>query len=222
MLRVALTGGIACGKSVVAQVFRDQGCILFDADAEAHALMAPARAAWKKIVGRFGPAILKPDRTIDRAVLGRRIFSDARDRAFMNALIHPRVAAEQKKRAHALEREGSARIFVVEAALTVEAGYASLFDKIVVVHCPAGIQRARLMARDGIGETAARRKIAAQAPARDRLARADYVIDSSGPLADTVEEAVRVYAALVQDEEIRRLAAVRRRRGRARSTPRRT
>ncbi len=221
MLRVALTGGIACGKSVVARVFRDEGCILFDADAEARALMTPGRPAWKKIVVRFGPEILRSDRTIDRAELGRRVVSDARDRAFINALIHPLVAAEQKRRAARLEREGSSGIFVVEAALTVEAGYASLFDKVVVVHCPAAVQRARLMARDGIGEAAARRKIAAQGPARDKLARADYVIDSSGSLAQTVEEAARVFAALVQDEEVRRLSVLRRRLARpAKTAPR--
>lgn len=209
MLRVALTGGIACGKSVAAHIFRDKGCAVYGADEVAHALLSPGRSAWKKVAARFGRGILKPNRTVDRARLGRIVFADAAARRFLNALVHPLVRAERKRLAARLERAGRVPIFVWEAALTIEAGYARDFDRIVVVHCRPGVQLRRLMARDGIGRAEARRKIAAQMPVDEKRKLADYVIDASESLEETVEQAERVCAALFQDAELKRLAAKR-------------
>jgi dephospho-CoA kinase len=204
VLRVALTGGIACGKSVVARLLEEKGCFVHSADKAAHELMSPGRPAWKKIVGRFGRDILRVDGTIDRARLGPLVFSDPAARRFLDGLIHPLVMAEQEKAVRRLEREGRVRIFVSEAALTVEAGYAGLFDRVVVVHCAEAEQVRRLSLRDGIDGEAAGRKIAAQMPQEEKLRRADYVIDTTGTLAETVEQTERLYARLVQDWECRK------------------
>jgi dephospho-CoA kinase len=203
VLRVALTGGIACGKSVVSRLLRDKGCVVHSADEAAHALMSPGRPAWNKIRARFGESILNPDRTVDRARLGRIVFSDPEARRFLNALLHPLVMAEEKRLIARLEREGRTAIFVSEAALTVEAGYARFFDKVVVVHCPAAVQVRRLMERNGIGEPEARKRIGAQMPVEDKLRHADYAIDASGTVEETVEQTERVYAALRQDAELK-------------------
>jgi dephospho-CoA kinase len=210
VLRVALTGGIACGKSVAARILRDKGCAVHAADEAAHALMSPGRAAWKKAVARFGRGILNPDRTVDRARLGRIVFADPAARRFLNGLVHPLVRADRKRLAARLERAGRVPIFVWDAALTIEAGYAADFDKVVVVHCRPDVQLRRLMARDGISRAEARRKIAAQMPVDEKRKHADYVIDASGSLEETVEQAERVYAALIQDAELKRLAVKRR------------
>lgn len=219
MLRVALTGGIGCGKSVVSRILRAKGCVVHSADEAAHAFMSPGRPAWKKIVARFGRAILRADQTVDRGRLGRIVFSDPDARRFMNALIHPLVLAEEKRLMARLEREGRARIFVSEAALTIEAGSASLFDKVIVVHCPEAFQVRRLMDRDGIGEEEARRKVGTQMPTVEKLRHADYAIDTSGSLEETVEQTEKVYAELLQDAELKHLSTrkppVRARRGRA-------
>jgi dephospho-CoA kinase len=167
----------------------------------AHDLMRPGRRAWKKIVARFGPAILAPDGTIDRARLGPIVFSDPASRRFLDRLIHPLVLEEQEKAARRLRREGRAGILVVEAALTVEAGYARHFDRVVVVHCPRSEQIRRLRERDLIGRAAALRKIGSQMPLKEKLKHADYTIDTSGTLAETVEQTERVFASLVQDAE---------------------
>jgi dephospho-CoA kinase len=204
VLRVALTGGIACGKSVVAKILADKGCVVYSADAAAHDLMRPGRAAWKQVVARFGPSILRPDRTIDRSALGAIVFSDPAARGFLDRLIHPLVVADQGQAVRRLEREGRARIFVVEAALTIEAGYAGHFDRIVVVHCGGPEQIRRLRQRDGIGRAAALRKIGSQMPLREKLRHADYTVDTSGTLAATVDETERVYALLVRDAELKR------------------
>jgi dephospho-CoA kinase len=197
-----LTGGIACGKSVVANILADKGCAVYAADQAAHALMLPGRPAWKKIVARFGRSILRSDRTINRAALGTIVFADPRARRFLDALVHPLVLADREKVLKRLEREGRARIFVVEAALTIEAGYARHFDRIVVVHCSKAEQIRRLKERDGVGRAAALRKIGSQMPVKDKLRYADYAIDASGTLASTIEQTERVYAQLVRDAEM--------------------
>ncbi len=164
--------------------------------------MRPGRPAWRQIVARFGPSILGPDRTIDRARLGPIVFADPAARRFLDRLVHPLVLAEQEKAVRRLEREGRVRIFVVEAALTIEAGYARHFDRVVVVHCGKAEQVRRLRERDAIGRATALRKIGSQMPIREKLRRADYAVDTSGPLARTVEQIERLYARLVQDAQM--------------------
>ena len=218
MLRVALTGGIACGKSVVSRILREKRCVVRSADEAAHDLMSPGRPAWKKIVARFGETVLRPDRTVDRGRLGRLVFTDKDARRFMDALLHPMVMAGEKRLASRLEREDRTRVFVSEAALTVETGYASLYDKVIVVRCAAAVQVRRLMERDAIGRAEALRKIGTQMPLAEKLRYADYVIDTSGSLRETIEQTEKVYAGLLQDAELKRLSkkrlgkAVRRRR----------
>jgi len=205
VLRVALTGGIASGKSVVASILEEKGFFVRSADNAAHELMSPGRPAWKKIVTRFGRDILRQDRTIDRARLGPVAFSDPAARRFLDRLLHPLVLAEQERILRRLEREGRVRIFVSEAALTVEAGFARHFDRVVVVHCSKSEQVRRLRERDGIGRAAALLKIGAQMPRKEKLRHADYAIDTSGSLAETVEQTEQVCAQLVRDAELNKM-----------------
>jgi len=106
MLIVALSGGIASGKSVVAQVLEELGCYIHKADLAAHQLMAPHEPAWKKIVGHFGPTILKSDNTINRTKLGSIVFSDKKERLFINNLLHPLVFKKKKEEIIKLNTEG--------------------------------------------------------------------------------------------------------------------
>jgi len=199
-----LTGGIACGKSVVARILAENGCIVYSADEAAHTLMLPGRTAWKAVVARFGRSILRADRTIDRAVLGHIIYADPAARHFLDGLVHPLVLADQEKAVRGVEREGGPAVFVVEAALTIETGYAGKFDRVVVVHCRKADQVRRLRERDRIGQAAALRKIGSQMPVRAKLRYADYAIDASGTLAETVEQTERVFAQLVRDAELKK------------------
>lgn len=198
MLTVALTGGIATGKSVVASILGDLGCFIHTADEVARELMAPGKSAFGKVVARFGPSILAPDGTIDHARLGAIVFSDASARAALDGIVHPFVLAEKKKVMTALEREGRTAVYVSEAALTIEAGFQDFFDTIVVTTCRPEIQLRRLMERDGIGREEALRKIRSQMPAEDKATFADHVIDTSGSLAETVERTEEVWRILVQ------------------------
>jgi len=199
MLIVALTGGIATGKSIVAEVLARHGCLIHSADETARQLMQPGRPAWEKIVARFGRKILRPDQTIDRAGLARIIFDDEEARAFLNRLIHPLVMEERRAAIERLAQEGRIKIFVSEAALTIEAGFAGFFDKIIVVYCRPEIQVQRLMDRDRIDRAEALKKILAQMPAEEKLKFADYVVDSSGTFEETTAQSEVVYQKLLKD-----------------------
>jgi len=203
MLIVALTGGIASGKSVVAKILEDLGCYIHNADKIAHDLMEPEKPAWKKIVAHFGIKILEEDKTINRSRLGKIIFSDAKERRFLNELIHPLVFEKKKEVITRLEKEGHYNIFISEAALTIEAGFVDFFDKIIMTYCKKEDQIKRLMERDGIGRKQAMKLMKSQMQPQEKLKYADYIIDSSGSLQSTVEQTERIYRSLMMDNEIK-------------------
>jgi dephospho-CoA kinase len=195
VLRVGLTGGIACGKSRVRRRLAVAGLGTLDLDAVAHEMIAPGGPAYDDVVTTFGRGILAADGTVDRKVLGARVFADAAARAELNALVHPRVRDEEARRAAAHAASGG-RVFVTDAALLVEAGLHLRFDRLVVVDCEGGEQLRRLVVRDGIEEPAARARIAAQMPAAEKRRFAHIVFDASGSLEATDALAVRLAAEL--------------------------
>jgi dephospho-CoA kinase len=199
MLIVALTGGIAAGKSVVARFLEERGCAVHSADQAAHEVMAPGSGAWGRLRTHFGPGILNPDRTIDRRRLGAIVFADEAERRFLNSVVHPLVLEKKKEIIARLEKEGKTKIFISEAALTIEAGYAGLFDRVIVVYCRPEVQAARLMARDGLDRQAALQKIRAQMPQEEKKNQADYLINTSDTLADTEIRTEMVFRQLLRD-----------------------
>lgn len=202
ILRVALTGGIASGKSAAADILENLGCYIHRSDEAARQLMKPYSPAWKKIVEHFGEKILNPDQTIHRGRLGDIIFQDRSEREFLNRTVHPLVLQQKKTKIAELKQEGRFKIFISEAALTIESGYAGFYHKIVVVYCPARIQLRRLIQRDNISEDEASQKISSQMPLEEKKKFADYVIDSSGTLASTVEQTEKVFRYLQRDYEL--------------------
>lgn len=203
MLIVALTGGIATGKSVVADILKELGCYIHEADKVAHELMEPGKPAWQDIVDHFGDKILNEDKTINRSALGQIIFADKHEQRFLNALIHPLVLKKKKEKIKKLEAQGRFNIFISEAALTVEAGFTDFFDKIIVVYCKHEIQIQRLKERDRIGRAEAAKKLKSQMSPEEKLKYADYIIDTSGTLQSTVEQTERVYRNLMIDCEMK-------------------
>lgn len=199
MLIVSLTGGIATGKSIVARTLENLGCYVDYADKIAHRLMEPEKPAWRKIVSLFGPEILNTDKTINRLKLGAFIFERENDRNSLNKFIHPLVLEEKKRIIEKLRKEGIYKIFVSEAALTIEAGFAKFFDKIIVVNCRQEVQINRLMKRDKISREDALKKIRAQMPSEQKFKFADYIIDTSGSISNTIEQTEQVFKKLMAD-----------------------
>ncbi len=202
MLTIALTGGIASGKSVVAEVLEELGCFIHRADHTAHELMEPDKPAWQAIVAHFGQKILNVDRTIDRSKLGEIVFADNKERRFLDRLIHPLVFAKKKEIIQTLRNEGAYKIFVSEAALTIEAGFADFYDKIVVTHCHKSIQIARLMERDKISRREALKRIQSQMDPAEKAEFADYRIDTSQTIRSTIEQTETVFRNLMMDYQL--------------------
>lgn len=184
MLRVGLTGGIACGKSHVLRRLAGHGLHTLDLDTVARNVTAPGSRALQEISGAFGAGVLGPDGSLDRAALAAVVFSDAGARARLNAIVHPRVRAEEARRARVLAGREAA-VLVTDGALLVEAGVHLRFDRLVVVHCDPRQQLERLRARDGLDEGSARARIEAQMDTVEKRAFAHYEVDTSGCAEDT-------------------------------------
>lgn len=181
-MRIALTGGIASGKTFVARDLERHGATLIDADVLAREVVEPGTDGLAAIVERFGEGILHDDGTLDRPALGRIVFFDESARRDLNAIVHPRV------RARAAEVESSARsddLIVHVIPLLVEAGLVDDFDHVMVVDVPESTQLARLQERDGLSLAEAQARLDAQATRAERRAVATWVIDNSGSREET-------------------------------------
>ncbi|MFI5007342.1 MAG: dephospho-CoA kinase [Solirubrobacterales bacterium] len=184
MLKVGLTGGIACGKSHVLRRLAERGLPTLDLDSVGHQLLEPEGAAYAEVVAAFGEGILGADRRVDRKALGRHVFGDERARERLNAIVHPKVRDEEARRA-AAHAAGGRTVFVTDAALLVEAGVHLRFDRLVVVHCSPEEQLGRLMERDGLPIEGARARLLAQMPIEEKRRFGHWQIDTSGPLEAT-------------------------------------
>jgi dephospho-CoA kinase len=193
MIVIGLTGSIGMGKSTVAAMFTDEGAPSFDSDAAVHSLYAPGGAAVAPVEAAF-PGVTK-DGAIDRAALSARVVGDADAIERLEAIVHPLVREAQAEflRVH---REGSAPYVVLDIPLLFESGGVNLVDKTVVVSAPADVQRARVLARPGMTEEKFEAMLARQMPDAAKRARADFVIDTSGPLEDTRAQVRAVLDAL--------------------------
>lgn len=194
---IALTGGIAAGKSTVAGLLAERGAQVIDADALARAAVEPGSPGLESVRQCFGDGVINADGTLDRAALGAIVFGDAAARADLNAIVHPEVGRLYRERLSQLERTMPEAIVVYDVPLLVEARSADEFEFVVVVHAPSELRAQRLVELRGIEFDDAQRRIDAQASDEQRLAIADVVIDTSGTLESTVEQVDVLWQRLV-------------------------
>ncbi|MGA2370502.1 MAG: dephospho-CoA kinase [Candidatus Korobacteraceae bacterium] len=198
MLRVGLTGGIACGKSTVGEMLVRRGAHLLQADLLAHQLYAPGAAVYDEVVRHFGREILNVDGTIDRAKLARAAFPNRIGE--LNAIVHPAVIKAQNQWMADVAGKNPHGIAVVEAALIIEAGVAKDFGKIIVVTCDFERRVERYAQRAGVSLAAAlsevERRSAAQLPDEGKVRHADYVIENSGAVEDTERQVEEIWGKL--------------------------
>lgn len=197
MLKVALTGGIATGKSHVLERLRRRGVPCLDADALAHGVEAAGTEATQAIAARFGDGVLATDGSVDRTKLGPIVFADSAARSDLEAIVHPAVYRAIKAGLRAFELTGNPRLAVVDVPLLFESGRASDFDTVIATVCAPDIQLARLIAR-GLSDEDARRRLAAQLPAAEKATRANHVIDTSGTFEETDAQIDRLLQVLVR------------------------
>ena len=194
MLRVALTGGIATGKSYCLVHFGELGLPVVDADQLAREAVIPGSAGLQAVIERFGPEVLAADGSLDRAALGRIVFGDARARAALEAIIHPEVYRHIREWFANLP--AGSRMAMADIPLLFETGHNHDFDAVVVAACEPAEQVRRVIARDGLSERDARARLAAQWPIEEKVRRASHVVWTDRGFAETDRQVKSVYDLL--------------------------
>ncbi|MBF4619756.1 dephospho-CoA kinase [Clavibacter sp. VKM Ac-2542] len=193
---IGLTGGIAAGKTVVADRLAELGAVRIDADRLAREVVEPGTPALAEIARRFGPGVIAADGSLDRPALGAVVFQDPDARRDLEAITHPAVRALSAARMAAAGEADADAVVVYDIPLLVESGRVDEFDRIVVVHAPREERIRRLVELRGMSTEEAERRIASQATDEERLAVADEVVDSGISLTSTLAQTDRLWANL--------------------------
>jgi len=196
MLKVGLTGGLASGKTLVANALAELGCHLLHADAVGHEVLLPGGEAYGPAVEAFGAGILSKDGTIDRRALASHVFSDPALLEKLNSIVHPAVFRREEEFFDGVASTRPHGIAVVEAAILVETGSYRKFDRLVVTICDRETQIERAMKRDGLTRAEVEARLNRQLPAEELRRVADYVIDTSGSKENTTAQVHELYRAL--------------------------
>lgn len=194
--RIGLTGGIASGKSTVAELFAGLGIPVIDTDVIAREVVHPGRAAYNEIRARFGEDVIDAAGNLNRSIMRKLVFSNDEARLDLEAIVHPRIGAETRRQANVAA--GPYQLIVVP--LLVGSPLATFVDRVLVVDCDEELQIQRLLARDTETVAQARKILAAQASRRERLAIADDVIDNNDGIDKTRRQVLEL------DRRYRRLA----------------
>ena len=201
MRKVGLTGGVACGKSTVGEMFVSLGAHLVKADEIAHKLMQPGEEVYENVVQAFGKDILNPDGTINRPRLADAVFPTGRI-SELNAIVHPAVIEAQEAWMEKVLRKDPNAVVIVEAALLLEAGSWNRFDRLITVTCPLEQKIERFAARHNLSLEKARveveRRQKAQASDDDKVKISHFVIDNSGTLEQTRQQVQKAWDSFVR------------------------
>lgn len=193
---VALTGGIASGKSTIARRLAEHGAVVVDADQIVRDVQLPGSPVLAAIAGSFGGDVISADGSLDRARLGARVFGDADAIARLNAIVHPAVRAESARRFAAAFAADPGAVVVYDVPLLVEARVDDPWELILVAHAPESVRRRRLVELRGLSEADASARLASQVSDDARLAVADVVIETGGSLDETIRQVDELWAAL--------------------------
>jgi dephospho-CoA kinase len=194
MVRAALTGGIATGKSYCMSRFARLGAATIDADVLAREAVGPGTPGLARVVERFGRDVLRADGSLDRPALGRIVFADRGARADLEAIIHPEVYRRISE--WFADLPGSTRVAIADIPLLFETGHQHDFDRVIVCACQPSEQLRRLMARDKLSREAAQARLDAQWPIEAKVEKADYVICTDGTFAETDQAVGRTFEGL--------------------------
>ncbi len=190
---LAVTGGMGSGKSSVSRFLAElSGALLVDADGVCRELLQPEAPGWLALRKTFGERFFRPDRQLDRPLLRKALFADAVLRHALDALLHPLARLEIARRVQEAPAEIMPLRAVVEVPLLFEAGWEKDFASVVVVYAGPDVCLDRLMARDALSRKEAEEALAAQLPLREKIGRADHVIDNSGPWSETCSQILRL------------------------------
>ncbi|MEJ1155333.1 dephospho-CoA kinase [Microbacterium marmarense] len=196
MAIVALTGGIASGKSTIARFLRERGAIIVDADQIVRDVQQPGAPVLTRIAEEFGDEMINVDGTLDRARLGAAVFGDPDAVARLNEIVHPAVRTEAARQFKAAFAQSPDAIVVYDVPLLAETRIEEPWDLVIVAHAPAPMRRQRLIVQRGMSEAAADARINSQVSDDARLAIADVVVDTSGTMEATAAQVAQVWNQL--------------------------
>lgn len=184
-MKIGLTGGIASGKSTVAHILVERGALLVDADQVAREVVLPGEPALEAIASTFGQAVINLDGSLNRKALGEIVFRDKAALEQLEAITHPAIRQRMQQRIHTFEEQFPERLVVADVPLLYETKQQHLYDGVMVVYVPAGVQCIRLMERNSLTEEEAKRRISLQIDIEKKRSLATWVIDNSGSLDET-------------------------------------
>jgi len=197
MVAVGLTGGIASGKTMVAQLFRELGAEIIDADEIARHVVEPGSVGLARITACFGSGLLTAEGMLDRARLAEEVFSDRARLETLNRLLHPLIAQQIAECRESLRLTGFDGVVIVDVPLLFECGWQDMFERSIVVYCEPAVQRRRLMRRNGLDAAQAAARIAAQMPLCEKKTAADFVIDNQATPQSLRPVVEHLYAQLL-------------------------
>jgi len=196
MRSIGLIGGIGSGKTTVAKLLQDLGAQVIHADAVGHDVYAPQTPGWHALIDAFGATILAPDRSIDRKKLGAIVFADSTQLQRLNAIVHPLIGTEIRRRVEALRIGGFTAPIVIEAAILVEAGWLALVDEVWLVAASHSAVAERLQAQRGLSAEEVRRRVDAQLSDDERRRHAQVVIANTGSIEELRSQVAKAWEAL--------------------------
>ena len=196
MLKVGLTGGLACGKTFVGEALVDLGCHLIQADELGHQVLLPSGEAYADVVREFGQGILNEDGTIDRKRLAAEVFGKPERLETLNRLVHPHVFRREHELMEQFAQSDPRGIVVVEAAILIETGTYKNYDRLILVECEEEQQIERSLKRDHTDRAEVLARLSRQMPLAEKRKFAHYVIDTSGSKEQTLRRVREVYDAL--------------------------
>ncbi|HNP29649.1 MAG TPA: dephospho-CoA kinase [Nitrospirales bacterium] len=203
MVVIGLTGGLASGKTTVANMFQELGARVIDADVLARAVVRPGKPAWRDIVKEFGTQVLARDQSINRQALAEIVFKSPKKLHVLQTIVHPRVAREQAKQVKIIQHDTPDAVIIYDAALLLEAKAQKRMDHVVVVTADRATQLARACRRDGLTKAQALRRIKQQLPIRQKLDYADAVLDGTWPRAQLRRAVQSLYRTYVNEARSR-------------------
>jgi dephospho-CoA kinase len=187
MYRVGLTGGIASGKSTVTAILRKLGAVVVDTDAIAREIVEPGQIAWSQIKERYGPDVISADGKLDRVWLGRRVFSDAEEKKWLEGLLHPLIRNRAEELVLQAVNDGEKAV-VIDVPLLFESGWEKEMNEVWTVFIPCELQEERLFARDRLNSDEIRQRIDSQWPIGIKADKADLVICNTGKVEETQQQ----------------------------------
>ncbi len=195
-LLLGLTGGMGSGKTTVARLFKELGAHVLDADVISRSLVEPEQPAWQEIIDLLGKGVLRDDQTLDRGKIADIVFSDPEKKRALEAILHPRVMAEEQVLYQKIAEKEPGALVVVDAALLIESGNYRKVDKVIVIACDEATQIQRILAGNTFSREDAGRRLRQQMPLEEKIKFADYVIHNNSGLPELKKKVVELFSQL--------------------------